>query len=235
MWYKIKKVRIWVNNEEKQIYPAGWKPWSNTLLYWPLTTDASDQSWNNNDGTWYSVSSYSGSNWAYFDGSSFQQRIEFPHSLDPWTQFTLNCWFKTWNNNETFIFSNWWFSYRRLIFSISWWNISLWVWNGGSWQSFIDNVTWAISNNTWYNLWFVRNNYDYSVYVNGVLWSSWTVSYNPSWSWNINWYSINKGSWTSWSWTSAISYFKDYIIETSMWTSDDFLNYYNSTKSNYGL
>lgn len=46
MWYKLKKIYIYPDGvTEKQVYPAWWKPWENTLLYLPLESDVVDKSW----------------------------------------------------------------------------------------------------------------------------------------------------------------------------------------------
>ena len=54
MWYKVKRIMIWQNWTEKQIYPATWHPWANTLLYCPFNNDIIDYSWNSNTitATW---------------------------------------------------------------------------------------------------------------------------------------------------------------------------------------
>jgi hypothetical protein len=59
------KIYVWSNEVsavyvwDTQIYPAGWKPWANTLAYYPLETDTKDYSWNNRNLT---------NSWITFDG-----------------------------------------------------------------------------------------------------------------------------------------------------------------------
>ena len=229
MWYKVNKRYVGSNF----IRPV-WKPNANTLLYRPLTANSNDYSWNSNNGTWYNVTSYS-SDWAYFVGNNQQARIEFPHSLNPWTSFTINFWFKkTDTRSPSFLFANWWYSYKRMLFGAESWKIGLQI---GNWSTSDENWTNITTYNTseWTNITMVRNWASVTIYKNWILAWTHTFSYNPSrWS-NIDGFSIMKCSWNS-AWTNwPIWYFKDYIIETKLRTAQEVLDYYNQTKSSYWL
>jgi hypothetical protein len=50
----IKRATMRVNGVEKQVRPSGWwgwKPWANTVAYYPLNWDINDYSWNNRNLT----------------------------------------------------------------------------------------------------------------------------------------------------------------------------------------
>lgn len=215
----------------------GWKPGSNTLLYWPLTENANDYSWNWNNGTAYSSVSFS-SNWAYFSWSSYNTNfIDFPSSFYPWTSFTVSLRIKKWENNrELRMFSDWWPSYRRILWALtSSWYTNLLFWNWSTSQSEWLNIQ-AYSANTWYNYVLVKDWANATIYRDWVLVWTHTFSYNSSpwwlswweyWIWNIR---TSPSSSSMWTW-----YIKDYIIENKLWTAEEVLDYYNCTKSNYWL
>jgi hypothetical protein len=58
MWYKLKRIMMRPNGVEKQVRPtSGWKPWANTIAYYPLEINTNDYSWNSRNATqvWSSV------------------------------------------------------------------------------------------------------------------------------------------------------------------------------------
>lgn len=69
-----------------------WQPWAKTIAYYPLTTNANDTSWNNNDLTADSSITYS-SNWAYMPNSNYTwMTTPFTRSVS-WTT-TISMWRK---------------------------------------------------------------------------------------------------------------------------------------------
>ena len=244
-WYKIKRVLIWQNWTEKQIYPAGWKPWANTVAYWTLDKDypwwiITDESWNWRELGWGHMSWYANPTIAtlwwvncfeFTDGWYL-----FPHSWD----FSLFSW------KQAITISVWVY-----ITQFNWWafNVlfSLWNTNHNSFTAYYDNSSirltdyWsdltasAISLNTWLNLIFTAeaNSNTWKICVNGVeQTTSWWVSSYAWISWsnfNINRFFWDGGAfWIRW-------YMSNFIIENIERSAAQKLSYYNQTKWNYGL
>ena len=96
MWYKVNKIYVGT----QQVRPV-WKPWSNTIAYYPLTstTTVNDMSGNNRNLTNHSVSfnTYDWVNCAYFNGSSQYLNQD---SVNMWLfsgSLTVSSWIKgTW-------------------------------------------------------------------------------------------------------------------------------------------
>lgn len=219
------------------IYSNKWLPWENTLLYWPLTENANDYSWNSNNGTVYSSVSFS-SNWAYFSWSNYTTNfIEFPSSFYPWTSFTVSLRIKRWENNkEIRIFSDWWSNYRRVLWALANdWYMNLLFGNGNTSQSDWTSIQ-TYSANTWYNYVLVKNWASATLYRNWELVWTHTFSYNPNPGWLAVWeywiWNIRTTSSSSYTWTW---YIKDYIIENKLWTAQEVQDYYNNTKSLYWI
>lgn len=227
-----------IGHEMKNAYIGyGYTPSSNTLLYLPLTENANDYSWNGRNCTAYASVSFT-SDWAYFSWSAYNTNfIEFPSSFYPWTSFTISLWIKReQNDRELRMFSDWWSNYRRILWAtVSSWYMTLLFGNGNTSQS----DWWSIqtySANTWYNYVLVKNWASATLYRNWELVGTHTFSYNSNPGWLAVWeYWIGtirtaSSSHIPWTW-----YVKDYIIESTLWTANDALNYHNRTKSLYWI
>lgn len=242
---KPSKVYVW-SSEVSAVYvwttkvrPSGWKPWSNTIAYYPLNWDANDYSGNWHNGTttnvtyttlssWKQVASYTQNNsrlkilaiwWAY-------QKITTSIWLKwDWTlsNYVSRIWCLDWNNNWRTLFQ------PRRTKTNDWGNLALSTYN------------WSTENNK--SLWVSPSNWTNLV----VVFDSWTLY------WYVNW--IYKGQLSSWftSWTMSLSYncwigsepdnsqnwwgwyMSEAIIENKTRTAQDIQDYYNLTKSNYWL
>lgn len=226
---EVSKVFVW----DTQVRPAWWTPWANTVVYYPLTANANDYSWNwynatNNGGT------FSEANWWYF--STDTSRITLP-SMTIWQTFTISAWMKlpnwqpTWTEEFDFYY-DWSYLHFTLLYGASATGINIYPWNWGSGAQTkqISATFWT----WWNNIVLSKSWTTYSVYQNWTLLETFTSSYNPSIPW---WYNTVEFPHTAWHTAgySAYWYMKDYIIENVAWSSSDVQDYYNLVKSNYWL
>lgn len=228
-WYKIKRVLIWQGWVEKQIYPAGWKPWANTVAYYPLnsTTNFTDQSWNGYDLTnsWGSITTFNWVSCAYYSGSTsvYSQNT----SITFWTTRTINFWVYVASNRQNPIVWTWAYSYWAYS------TIVLWLTPNGYasisnyqnyWLDGTKNLSWG-----WVNMVWVVNWSDWKVYTNWQLELSWWYTLN-SWSQLKIWWRLGGSGSEYFQW-----YVNEIILENKERTAQEISDYYNQTKSNYGL
>ena len=202
-----------------------WQPWANTVLYVPLKLDLLDHWPNsitlNNTGVSLVPSQASIDVW-YFDGNSFLSGW----ALSSFWDFHVSVWVKLSSTNlSQFVFA--WLNSGDIFlgYQTYWWN-KIWIGrNGIAW----DNTTsYTLSMNTWYLLSFDRqwSSLTFSVNTNVIWTHSNSRSYPTAW-----WFEIgNDGAWNTITW-----YMSDVIIESVWWTTQENLEYYNLTKSNYWL
>lgn len=201
-----------------------WKPWANTIAYYPLTTDVNDYSWNGNNMTnnWIVFWTYNGVKCAYLNNSSYATKS---WSLFTWNPtFTVSIWFNNIARNDgetprafgssegtnSFIL---WISNTRILYT--WW------WSNDR------NTGYTITANTWYNVVFAYSWWSGTVYVNWASVYSWTRS--PT-IWNTSTLIWDNHTLTAkWYW-----YLSDAIFENKKWSADEVSKYYESTKSIYG-
>ena len=207
-----------------------WKPWANTVAYFPLKTDLLDH-WPNE----YSMTNLWGvtiSDWAwYFNWSSRLYKTDIsswlplstnPKTISLWVKqisWVTHCWFwrmyTTYNNQSfTLCMVSW-----KLGFSTWWWG-----------YDYASSIT--PSSSQWY---YCVASYDWTTWKHYVNWTqvnSWTLSTNTSWTTLCLWASSDTRSWYE-------NYFKWYlsevIIENKARTAEEISDYYNQTKSNYWL
>jgi hypothetical protein len=219
-----------VKKELKNDYIGEYKvfvPWSNTLLYLPMTDDLLDHSWKSvtvtNNGV--SISSWT---W-YFNGSWYLSIPTADNIL--WNVFTISWYWKV-SARPTYSAI---FATRN---STSWWLTVQYEWT----HLFASTATnnWDLiavgniftKNNVWENYVLVRKVTNWELYKNWV--KVWTAT---SWNWNII------QSWSaSFIWrngadsaTNITWYIGQFIIENRAWTAQEVSDYYNQTKSNYWL
>ena len=225
-------VYLYQNNTEKilqNIYIGeyGWKPWSNTLAYYPLNWDLNDYSgnWRNLSWTWSFVSWWP---WqvfnvtnVYSDDSAFDIY---------WTQAFTLClrlkvtsmpslydsimWTQQWSNPDT---------HDKEIDIWSWWVVNFQMWNG---SEYLIQSNTNISANQWYNIVATFDGSSRKLYINWVnvwSWSGWS-SYNnnpPRLVFRRRWdgsYNISNA-----------------VVENIWWSTSDVWNFFTLTKWNYWL
>lgn len=212
-----------------------WKPWSNTIAYYPLTTITTTSDMKGS-GTaydltnWWDVTfwTYNWVNCAHFGGTATSSRLYSSTSLFTWSStFTVNLWYRAtdtmnWHNN---IFSVWTANWTNSF--VIWinnpnsqWTLYVWWWNNDR------NAWYLMEQDKWYNITYTHDNWTIKVYVNWNLEYTWSVSFTIQ-------------NWFTWLWTSVYSRdgmiwnLSEVIVESAEWTSDEVAKYYNSTKANY--
>lgn len=229
----IKRVTIRPNWTEKQIRPAWWQPWANTLLYMPLnSTDThTDKSWNSRATTNTNVSfwTYQWVDCWYLNGTSAHIQIT-PFTFS--SELTLliwlyPAWYTSWYDGKIFdarissyAFTSRYGSYAQTIW-ISWY--INWT------QTFITDV----SNK---RVLFVMTSKNGSQTYQ-LLWDNINVTKTSSLSFSsftpsrINlWNEYNNGANRFFKW-----WISECILENKARTDQEKIDYYNQTKSLYWI
>lgn len=224
-------VYIWTN-ELKNAYIGerkGFVPGGNTLLYLPLnsTSTHTDKSWNNRGTTNYSVQfwTYQWVDCGYFNNAHIQVtsfNMPSTHTFLVWfyrTGFNTSDWklfdsrpspqYVHWINSVS---SEWtfWYVWNTVVVS--------WVQTDNKWCLYAMSISWSSATLTL--LWNGVN----TVKTASVSAPSGTPSYINIW----NEYNNAYNRYFLW-------YMSQLILENKAWSSQEILDYYNATKSNYGL
>lgn len=211
-----------------------WHPSANTLAYYPLTssTTVNDMSWNNRNWTKYwtiNFSTYGWVNCAYFNGGS--NYIQVPY--DSWmstSSITISLWAKTleYNGNRWLVYK-WQFTWQNWIYAIAITNVS---WNYFDWR--INTTPHWCNVFDWNNIWtHILVDFNWStwhVYKNWILISTFSQSQSISSDTNklILWAYWNSSYCFYW-------YLSNIIFEKKIRTQAEITEYFNKTKSIYGL
>ena len=234
-------VYLYPNNTETELKNAYigqgiWKPWSNTIAYYPLTDDFSDHKWS---GTLYNLTNNTVSgnsvnlttlnwvkcadmNWAYLSA-------DFVINTLPCTLVFWNKW-KSVNTNIFYLAfadstRNWWWWWLTILntstLRIRWW--------GSSYK--YSDVSYSIDTN-WHMYCLVLSSSWWYLYIDDdKSFNPTNALNNPSWSWTPFRIGANEvgGSWF------GNGYMWEVILENKAWTATEKSKYYNLTKSNYWL
>ena len=242
-----KKILLWEVEE--------WAPSSNTLLYYPLTSNFVDHMWP--WSTWvahWSVTFYANpgsTTWCYVNWAS----SVYVTWMSIWINWRSTCTMNVWANfiSKTEHWNLVWYNSNynhtqpfKLYSSTSsdnkvYINIMRWTSSSDSWSIWMWN-DWTLLLNSWYhNFCITVDNLVVKFYLDwvnawcGVSWGradSYTMPRAiASWSSECQLWRW----WYYWSWRTARWYVRDYIVETIAWSEDDVLNYFENTKSNFWL
>lgn len=225
--------RYYLNGELYGIKFAepGWQPWANTLLYVPMDTDLLDH-WPNNITVTNSWDVSVGAVWwlsaGYFSTNSSYLSAPIDNYISA-APFTVSCW----------VYWNWTY-FAENTTSVFWMYLSWpyrWacVQNSNNWLRSERLGSWRIETyeyltvNTWNHLVLTLTDSESVLYLN------WTAIWNISWTWNSTFENFFIGrDWDNsnrcWSW-----YLSNFIIESTAWTSQEVSDYFNQTKSLYGI
>lgn len=234
MWYKLKRILIYPDGvTEKQVYPAWWKPWANTLAYYPLATDTNDYSGNNRNWT---NSNVTFSNWiAYFNGSNAMVTIAHDTRNQTKPNMTIQARFKLDNDISS---SNWysivtkWQNSAANYLSFSYlaaYSPWTFMWGFSTWGNY-SNYPWAISQTLTTGVWhlFTLTNENWTsqkLYIDKTLIGSSSVTTNsstvniPLVIWNSYYLTVN----TYFKWNIA-----KVILEDKTWSLADISDYYDN-------
>lgn len=215
MWYKVNKRFIWT----QQVRPSGWKPWSNTLAYYPFISDLKDYS-----GNWYDFTTYS---WTTTFVNNMVQStwvLRWRSLMSQlWNNFTISMYLLHAGDSCSLQDSD---DMRLCTFVF-------WGWANGidfniryNWNRYTTSYSLSPDNKI-HHVVGTKENTTYKLYVDWELKSSNVYSYPIITDkayfhlWNIG-ASITKKFW-------------NLILEKTVWTAEQVANYNNQTKSLYSL
>lgn len=228
MGYKLTWVYIRPNGTEQKIRPAEWQPWADTIAYYPFKWDVE------NKVDWALATLWSGSS-IWSDYATLSQSIitcPLASTFDASSVFTFSIWANYYQTSWN----------PRLVSDSSSNPFYLIL----KWTFYQDFPLWVIIN------WTPDENANYLGAFDGLnTWNNVIIAY--PWSWTdvyvyVNWVKHTYPNWFASQGTSnnlilgysnspdyAYFYVSEMILETKQWSDQDALNYYNTTKSNYGL
>jgi len=221
MWYKLKRILIYPDGvTEKQVYPAWWKPWANTIAYYPLKEDVLDYSWNWNNWSW-NPNSFTGwvANYSW-NSTTLPYSIIYrdAYTVSVWVVSEVTSWFKSVMGQHSN--SYYWFN----ILFIKNNNVNYITGNSG-----YEFTRYYDSNLNWWKLLTCTSDWSTTkLYINWELKATWTYWWKRSdtlYMWYDHWYN-------GWAFTWKIS---ELIVEDKVRTAQKIQDYYNQTKSNYWL
>ena len=223
MRYTEKLILNW--EEYSFAAPGGWwTPWANTFMYLPMTSDFDDATWNNtmsNSGA--TIVDLSWVKCWYFNW----HRLTCSESPVWDTNYTISVWVNITNSN----WNNW----------IIWSNHSA----DYSWDQLIVNYNSSEFEYRWYrhyDEWKVKtstmptaNTWQHICYSNWKIYLNWNDVTDTVWSWTmLAWYSYTIWQQNNWS-NSYIWYMSELIVESVEWTEQEISDYFDQTKSLYGI
>lgn len=224
---EVKKIMMRPNWVEKQIRPdTWWKPWANTLAYYPLTseTTVNDMSGNNHNLTtswsWILYDSL----WVGLSNSSF---FSWSAIIPPAWPFTINVWAKyTTLTNEGHVV-------QQFNSSTNGSAITIWCYNNNwfsRWKGSGDLEVAPITANQWTNVVYVYTSGTVKFYINctGYTQSRTINTTTPNYFWVGSWWETYRRWYMNWN-------ISELIIENKARTDQEVSDYYNLTKWNYWL
>lgn len=199
--------------------PNPWTPWANTIAYYPFNSDLLDHSWNNhNRSSW---------GWTFANNmitttSSLWRNALITSSQD----FTLSAYADFSKTTATN-----WYAYIAIYSNTDWPTCWFWIrrttnefagFKTGSWYTFTQSLSASI-----HHLVLTRNGSTRKAYADWVLIGTKTVSWSLQSS-----TSQTIGSPAGYNYSVTCG---EVIIESVAWTDQEVADYYNDTKSNYGI
>lgn len=205
-----------------------WQPWVNTVVYFPFDTDFNDYSWN-----WYNLTN---NWWVAIESVNWVTCANFkdqpPYWLSRATWSIITSWtytFLAWMNMDT----NSWTYNPRIFGGKSDWFI-LWNRQNSGWvYPWYWSNTWVPYTAWWHLVCFVWNtssgsydSYKDWVYLNSWTWATWGRT------WLLLWANENNSSSNL---DRFIGQMSKVIFENRNWTAQEISDYYDQTKSLYGI
>lgn len=214
-----------------------WQPGTNTLAYFPYTTNATEQIWNITYVQWTqpTIGSYTSAGVACAEFTSSTSPT-YHGGLTLPTIFTVSAW----------VYNTGFYQYDGKIVDFSYGSVTTSVpmravlmyagsfngtgeINGGS----SSMTTSSVSQNAWHHVVWVWNSStgNQTIYVDWV--QAATNSCTSLWTWDAS-LTIGNQFWDEIP-RHFVGYMSQLIIESWEWSATNVLNYYTATKSNYGI
>jgi hypothetical protein len=236
---ELSKIYVWSNEVSavyvgtQQVYPAGWKPWANTIAYYTFNNTLNDSSWNNRNLTW-TWSFVDGWPWkvyqvtnAYCDDNAFNIYWTNPFTKCVWVRITQMP--SSWSNTIMWVQApNNWAVHNSDINIQNSQKIycNMWDWDNN------DHFIWSgtLSINTRYNVIFSFTWTQMRLYINNVLVDSY--NWGSARSLSTTRLVFRRQASNQWNAQFQVS---NAVYENVWWGENEVGLFYNSTKSNYGL
>ena len=204
MWNKIQRIYV---GDHYQTRPT-WKPWANTLSYYPLKDDALDATCKTTfpgvlvkDGLGYRCTTYG--------------RVSINEQIN-WFSFWMNIksWATSWQPNISSDNRSMWFYNQHNNSSLT---RSIFVFYNSSYANYVKK--YSPNTGEWHHLWLGYTWSKSICSIDGTVYDLWT----NGWA-NLNtWWHIGAQDVIRW----------DIIAENTCWTDQEIADYYNQTKATY--
>lgn len=217
-------------------YQQWWQPWANTIAYYSLTSSSTtnDESGNgyNLTNSWATFGTYGGVDCVYLDNTDSKKL----YATIPWLSgnptFTVNVYVnRQWTTN-----SDWWQLF--VVWSVGS-NLKCY-WNAirTDWKYLTRTRWWGEARSTvtntlgvWELITVVKDGSNTTVYRNASEIASWTITTNIS----ATDFTIGSFNSRSTYYQSFYWYLSEFIVEDKVRTAQEIADYYNQTKSLYGI
>jgi hypothetical protein len=232
-----KAIKIWSTDVKAvylgttQVRPSGWKPWANTIAYYPLKEDVLDYSGNWNNATW-NPNSFTG--WvANYSWASTTLPTLLAQAKPLTLSVRINDWgVWVWTHNISVLWQHTYSWYWLCLTYNMEWNNNYrvgFVLSANSWNSFLIEKTYPNKIIWWHLVTLTRDANIANLYIDweyiGQTTYSWKTSNRTFYLWYDHWYD-------GWAWNGKIS---ELIFEDKTWTAQEVADYYNQTKWNYWI
>lgn len=211
-----------------------WKPWANTVVYYPLDTDFNDYSWNWKNLTWR--------NWAVIWTLNWVRCLDLTatnsslygvvSNLPQWNQDRTNMFYVQWRAFGTYVVYHYWTSWNYHQEDTVWTNDAFSS-KCISWSSYwygVDSPSnYGQINQRMHIAITTSGSSDQKMYINWQYVANWNeTGLNTQW--------VNLWLWGLYNWNYPLNwYLSKFIIEDRVWTDQEISDYYNQTKWDYWL
>ena len=228
----------------KNFYRQWWQPDpSRTIFYYDF-----EQNLNDSSGNWNNITS---SNWIWYDNIGWQYVVQNNvtsnwYLIHPWfnslSDFTVSFWVyvvNPWSGRMPMLFGQ-----QENVTPYKWITVWFWPdmynsqWNTNSFSFMMDgstyHYTWWKTLDSWYHVVFTRISWTCKVYIN----NNKELEYTDNTSF-VNWpyrflFNSNNDSSKQWWWNTWAKMDK-FILENVWWSAQEIADYFNATKSLYGI
>ena len=230
----VKSYKDWVEYLFDE-YQEWWKPWANTVAYYPLNSDTQDYSGNNRHltGSWtYSWNMITSTSTLYYNWLSlFWQDYGWDFTFSFYADLDVS------SSDAAMVMIRDSAARPSVSIGLSWtgWTETVYKWYNQSWSGRYWSSSWNFTKAGTHCFHLVRGWNTVTMYMDWV--SKWSISFSwYVWAWNSNseywpkfWYAPNSLT------THRTVRIWNVILENKARTAQEITDYYNRSKKNYGL